>query len=346
MRGRYNGCTMNVYSEIPGYGRLTSIPVLSKKARQRLKWFDYYKSHNRNARLTCRYFGISPQTFYRWKRRYDPRHTESLEDRPHRPRHVRQPTYAVALVEAVLRLREKYPRWGKDKLVILLRRDGFASSASTIGRVLKKLRERGVLKEPLPNHISARKSRRQRPYAVRKPKDYVVKEPGDIVEVDTLDVRPLPGMVLKHFTARDVISKWDVLEAHTRASSKTAAAFIDTLLERMPFPIKVIQVDGGSEFQDYFEAECQRRGIKLLVLPPRSPKLNGHVERAQRTHTEEFYEVTDTSFEIAELNQALLEWERVYNTVRPHQALGYLTPEEFLKLHHQNKRKEEVSLII
>jgi len=346
MKGQYNGCIMNVYSTIPGANRLASIPAISKKAKQRLKWFDYYQFHYQNARLTCRYFGISPQTFYRWKRRYDPRHTESLEDRSHRPRQVRQPTYSVELVDAVLKLREEYPRWGKDKLVILLHREGFTSSTSTVGRILKKLKQRGVLKEPLPNHISARKNQRQRPYAIRKPKDYVVKEPGDIVEVDTLDVRPLPGVVLKHFTARDVISKWDVLEAHTRASSHTAAAFMDSLLGRMPFPVKVIQVDGGSEFQDCFEEECQRRGIKLFVLPPRSPKLNGHVERAQRTHTEEFYEVTDTSFEIAELNQALLEWERVYNTVRPHQALGYLTPQEFLKLYQQNKRKEGVSLII
>jgi putative transposase len=246
----------------------------------------------------------------------------------------------VELVEAVLRLREEYPRWGRDKLVILLRREGFASSASTVGRILKKLKERGVLEEPLPNHISARKSRRQRPYAVRKPKDYVVKEPGDIVEVDTLDVRPLPGVVLKHLTARDVISKWDVLEAHIRASSHTAAAFMDALLRRMPFPIKVIQLDWGSEFQDCFEEGCQRRGIKLFVLPPRSPKLNGHVERAQRTHTEEFCEVTGTSFELAELNQALLEWERVSKTVRRHQVLRYLTPKEFLRLHQRNKRKE------
>ncbi|MGB6872678.1 MAG: integrase core domain-containing protein, partial [Dehalococcoidia bacterium] len=279
-------------------------------------------------------------------RRYDPRHVESLEDHSHRPRHVRQPIYPVKLAEAVLKLREEYPRWGKDKLVILLRREGFASSASTVGRILKKLKERGVLKESLPNHISARKSQRQRPYAVRKPKDYVAKEPGDIVEVDTLDVRPLPGMILKHFTARDIISRWDVLEAHTRASSNTASGFIDTLLTRMPFPIKAIQVDGGSEFQDAFERECQRRGIKLFVLPPRSPKLNGHVERAQRTHTEEFYEVTDANFNIPELNQALLKWENVYNTIRPHQALGYLTPQEFLKHNQQNQRKEKVSLII
>ena len=108
----------------------------------------------------------------------------------------------------------------------------------------------------------------------------------------------------------------------------------------MPFPVKAIQVDGGSEFQDAFEREWQRRGIKLFVLPPRSPKLNGHVERAQRTHTEEFYEVTDSSFEIPELNRSLLKWEGVYDTVRPNQAPGYLTPQEYLEQHWQNKRKE------
>jgi hypothetical protein len=52
---------MNVYSTIPGYRSLASIPKLSKRAKQRLKWFDYYDSHNLNARLTCRYFGIPPK---------------------------------------------------------------------------------------------------------------------------------------------------------------------------------------------------------------------------------------------------------------------------------------------
>ena len=84
----------------------------------------------------------------------------------------------------------------------------------------------------------------------------------------------------------------------------------------------------------------QDRHVKLFVLPPRSPKLNGHVERAQRTHTEEFYEVTDSSFEMPELNRALLKWEGVYDTVRPSQALGYLTPQEYLEQYWQNKRKE------
>lgn len=153
-------------------------------------------------------------------------------------------------------------------------------------RILKKLKDRGVSREPLPNHISARKSHRQRPYAVRKQRDYAAKEAGEIVEVYTGDVRPLPNLVLKHFAARDVISKWDDLEAHTRASSHTAAAFMDALQRRMSSPVKVIQLDGGSEFQDYPDEKCQRSGTKLLVLLPRLPKLNGHLERTQRMHAE------------------------------------------------------------
>jgi len=324
-----------------GVSRLAGLQVeLSKRARQRLKWFDYYNSHGHNARLTCRYFGISPQTFYRWKRRYNPKHLESLEDRSHHPKHLRQPTYSVELVEAVLKLREEYPRWGKDKLVVLLREKGVSCSASTVGRIIHRLKERGVLKEPVPNHISARKRQRQRPYAIRKPKDYGISLVGDLVQLDTLDVRPLPGVLLKHFTAHDVISRWNIVSVYSRATANTAADFLDTLEERMPFPVKAIQVDGGSEFEAIFEQECQRRGIKLFVLPPRSPKLNGAVERAHRTHTEEFYEVTESSFDLPELREELLEWEQVYNTVRPHQALGYVTPLKFLQLRKEYLGKE------
>ena len=57
-----------------------------------------------------------------------------------------------------------------------------------------------------------------------------------------------------------------------------------------------------------------------------SPKLNGSVERAQRTHTEEFYEVAEFSLKIRAHNEELKTWEQIYNTVRPHQAFGYLTP--------------------
>ena len=152
------------------------------------------------------------------------------------------------------------------------------------------------------------------------------------MQLDTLDIRVL----LKHFTAHDVISRWNTVSVYSRVTANTATGFLDTLEKRMPFPVKAIQVDGGSEFEAVFEEECQKRGIKLFVLPPRSPKLNGGVERAHRTHTEEFYEVTESSFALSELREELLQWERVYNTVRPHQALAYLTPLQFLK-----RRKEE-----
>ena len=166
-------------------------------------------------------------------------------------------------------------------------------------------------------------------------------QPGDLVQVDTLDVRPVPGVVLKHFTARDIVSRWDVLEAHTRATATTAARFLDRLVARMPFPVHAIQVDGGPEFQAAFEEACQAHGIRLFVLPPRSPKLSGCVERAQRTHTEEFYEVTPFSLEIVALNRELLAWERTYNTVRPHKALGYLTPAQFLNRWTAQRKEAE-----
>lgn len=311
---------------------------LSHQGKQRLKWMEHYESHGKNAALTCRYFGISRQSFYRWRGRYNRWELSSLEERSRRPRRLRKPTWSTELSKKVLKLREQYPRWGKDKLVVLLSREGVEASTSMVGRILTDLKRRGVLTEPLPNFISVRKRQRQRPYGVRKPKDYVVKRPGDLVEVDTLDVRPLPGTVLKHFTARDVISRWDVLEAHSSATAQNAATFLDALKERMPFAVKAIQVDGGSEFEAEFEQECKSRKIKLFVLPPRSPKLNGSVERAQRTHTEEFYEVREFSLKIASLNDELKQWERIYNTVRPHQALGYLTPEEFVRAWRAEKR--------
>ncbi len=74
------------------------------------------------------------------------------------------------------------------------------------------------------------------------------------------------------------------------------------------------------------------------MLPPRSPKLNGTVERVQCTHTEESYEVTNSSLEMAALNQELLAWEHTYHTIHPHQALAYLSPHQFVTQgQHQGK---------
>jgi putative transposase len=195
---------------------------------------------------------------------------------------------------------------------------------------LTYLKKRGEIREPVHGAISARRKVR-RSYAVRKPRDYAITQPGDLVQIDTLDVRPAPGSVLKQFTARDVISKCDVIEVHERATARTATEFIGTLRSRMPFPIKALQIDGGSEFFAEFEQHCKEIGIKLFVLPPRSPKLNGSVERANRTHTEEFYEVNNCAWTVSELNPQLVRWEYIYNCIRPHYSLNHKTPLQFLR---------------
>jgi transposase InsO family protein len=241
---------------------------------------------------------------------------------------VREPTWSQELAQAVLHFRQEY-HWGKDKLVVLAHRAGWEVSTSMVGRILHSLKEQGLVWEPGLGDPCMVKRPHKRLYATRKPRDYVAKAPGDLVEVDTADIRLLPGEVYKHFGARDVIGRWDVLDVHHRATGQTAAGFLDVILERMPFPVRAIQVDGGSEFRAEFEEGCRRRGILLFELPPRSPKLNGHVERANRTHQEEFYQMLDPPDSLDELRDGLRAQETVYNTIRPHQALGQRTPWEF-----------------
>ena len=188
----------------PRSGHLAGVGVeLSRAARVRLAWMDFYRV-TPNVALTCRHFGISRQTFYRWQRRYDPYDLTTLEARSHRPHRQRQPTWSFLLEEKVLRLRLQFPRCGKDKLAILLRRQQLPVSPSMVGRILTHLKRHGRLVEPPRSGVpGSRRALRPPPDAVRKPKQYAVSQPGDLVELDTLDVRPLPGLVCKQFTARD-----------------------------------------------------------------------------------------------------------------------------------------------
>ena len=343
MRGRI-GVTMSRYgSIIPGSNFITSLSrqsKISRDAKKRLRWFDHYRKYG-NARLTCRYFGISAQTFYRWKRRFDKYDLTTLEGLSCRPHRVRRSQISSHVVGSIKELREQYPRWGRDKLAVLLHREGIEISSSTVGRVINRLKARGVLREPINTRIAklARKRKRKPRYATRIPKDYRVEAPGDLVEVDTLRVKLLPDLVRYQFSARDVISRCDGLRAYCRQSSFAGSLFLEYLERKFPFKIKAIQIDGGSEFKKHFEKACQEKGILLFLLPPNSPKLNGHVERANRTHREEFYEVEEIELKLEDHNKQLEKWEYVYNHIRPHQSLDYLTPYEYYQqwlLNHIN----------
>ncbi len=106
---------------------------LSRAAQSRLRWMLFYYFNGQNAARTCRRFGISRRTFYRWRRRFDRHDLRTLEELSHRPHQVRQPTWTAQLAERVLALRQQYPRWGKDKLVVLLRREKRTVSTSMVG---------------------------------------------------------------------------------------------------------------------------------------------------------------------------------------------------------------------
>src|SRR5258708_40029456 len=81
---------------------------LSRAARTRFHWMLFYLFNGRNAARPCRHFGISRQTFYRWRRRFDRHDLTTLEGRSHRPRNIRRPTWTTATAERVLALRKQY----------------------------------------------------------------------------------------------------------------------------------------------------------------------------------------------------------------------------------------------
>jgi putative transposase len=334
---------------IPGSEYIRSLVrqgTVSKEGARRLRWMDHYAEHG-NARLTCRYFGISPQTFYRWKNRYDPYDLTTLEEESRRPHRVRLRKTPRAVESRVLELRDRYPRWGREKLAVLLEREGIRLSGSTVGRVMARLRERGLLVEPenVRQAKLARRRRRKPRYAVRKPKGYRVEAPGDLVQVDTLQVWLVPKEVRFQFSAWDMTTKYGASRAYRRQTSTAAADFLHHLKTKFPFPIKAIQIDGGSEFMDQFEEACRSLEIELFVNPPKCPEMNGGVERLNRTSREEFYEVEDLALLTAELNRQIEEWEHTYNYIRPHETLDYLTPNEYYR-QWKKIQKSQVSLML
>ncbi|MBA2469889.1 MAG: transposase [Chloroflexia bacterium] len=307
---------------------LPNAPTLSIEATFRLLCIEH--AARRGVADAALAFKTPGSTIYRWRTRYRPDDLTSLEPRSRRPKRTRRTTWTAAQEDAVLVLRRQYPRMGKMPLQVLLRGQGGRLSASMVGRILGSLRRRDLLREP--HAVRVRKARPQRPYATRVPKDKrQPTDPGALIQLDTMHLRPLPNVERRQFTAIDVVSRVAVVGVRATTSAGTATAFLDELVARMPFPVQAIQVDGGSESMADFERTCQARDIALYVLPPRSPKLNGRVERLNGTARREFWECYDGDLDLPTVQQALRAWEATYNTIRPHQAVGYETPHAFLR---------------
>ena len=207
-------------------------------------------------------------------------------------------------MQAVEEWRLEEPTWGKAKIVVKLREDGFSVSEATVGRILAHLVTRGAVL-PVPAMRKAAKTQKwaaKRRFAERLPRYAKATRPGQIVQLDTVFVTLAPGKHIKHFTAYDPVAKWTVAKAYNRATAASAAMFLDKLTADMPFKVEAIQVDGGSEFMAEFEDACQSRAIKLFVLPPKSPEINGAVERCNGAWRYEFYAVYDLPTRVDQLN--------------------------------------------
>ncbi len=265
--------------------------------------------------------GVPLSTLRRWEKR-----PERLSTRPLR---VRLPELRRGIEGRVRELRKRFPAWGRGKIAAVLRREGIRVSEATVGRAIRDLVRRGLM-APVST-FTAHSRRSRRPHAVRIPRALRAERPGQAVQVDTLSASLRPGKTVKQFTAVDRVSRWCPAMAASNATAASAARFLDRLVRQAPFTVEAVQVDGGSEFMAEFESACADRDIALAVLPPKSPKQNGRVERLQATWRNEFHNVQDTASNVTGLRPLIDEYMAFYNTQRPHDALDGLTPDEYLQ---------------
>lgn len=281
------------------------------------------------AERAARAVGVPRASLYRWEKRPEPR--------SRRPKRTRTKSWTPALLEAVESLRLDHPMWGRAKLGPLLRREGFVVSDSTVGRIIAYLVARGVV-ERVPNLRTRRGGAARgwrRNHAQRLPKGKKPTTPGELVQIDTLSVNVRPDKAIKQFTAYDPVARFTAAKAFSTKSAGCAKNFLDKVLHAFPFPIRGIQVDGGSEFMAAFEQACKDKGLALFVLPPKRPDLNGAVERAQSSWRYEFYACHDLPHRLDRLNEHIDAFAHLYNHHRPHGALGGRTPSEYLTLTSQ-----------
>jgi len=165
-------------------------------------------------------------------------------------------------------------------------------------------------------------------------KRYAKRVPGHHIQVDVtfLTLKKDDGEKIRRFryTAIDDATRIRALKIYNRHTQKNAIEFIDYVIEKFPFRIHTIRIDRGHEFQALFHWHVEDKGIRHVYIKPRSPQLNGKVERSHRSDKEEFYQLLTYTDDV-DLNKKLEEWERFYNFGRPHGAFDGKTPYEALR---------------
>lgn len=313
---------------IVGAASFSRIKSISKEAQIRLYWLDWYREHSCNAELTCRHFGISKSVFYRWKNRFEgsKKDLASLESVTSKPHHVRHETIDYEIVSKILKLKDKYKRWGKHKILVVLLEENpdIKISESSVGRVLKR---RGLVniygagaKKRKKSNIYIEKTR-----AKREDRDL---SPGHQVQIDVKYYRVETSWYYR-FVAIDTKTRIKHHKVYFSKTSSIGEAFLREIEKLFPFPIEGYQTDNGSEFLKEFHAWIEDNHRNHYFTYAYTPQMNGRVERVIKTDTEEFWDFQDPDANLDELNKLAREWDFVYNHIRPHQALDDKTPMQY-----------------
>ena len=144
------------------------------------------------------------------------------------------------------------------------------------------------------------------------------------------------------YTAIDDCTRIRVLRIYPRNNQKTAIQFIDYVLEKLPFPSRSSRPTTAPSSKAPSTGTSSTAASATSTSNPRTPRLNGKVERSHRIDAEEFYRLLDgVVIDDTELfNDKLQEWEDFYNFHRPHGGLGGQTPYERLRQKNQRPRRK------
>lgn len=315
----------NKYELLRGTARLKG---LSKQAMLRLDWIIYYHTKaNLNASLTCRYFGISPKTFYKWFNRFDEVDLSSLEDRSKAPNHVRQREYTNVQYLRIIELRKQYIRYGKMKLLELYTNKYPEDNNITSWKIQCIIEITGIYYHPKRQaKINRKRVLSQKRKKITELKKKKIK--GFLLCLDTI-VLYWNGKKRYIITAIDRYTKVAYARMYNNHSSYNAEDFLYRLYFVLDGKIENIQTDNGSEFKGLFDNRCKKLKIPHYYSRIKTPKDNAVVERFNRTIQEEFVKMGNMTDDTELFNKRLNEWLIHYNFQRPHQTLDYMPPINF-----------------
>jgi len=322
---RRTGSQTRIGTLVPGLSSVRRTVSLSKQAKLRLGWMDYYQAHQGNTALTCRHYGIARSCFHKWHQRFTRQGLAGLATHSTRPTRVRQSLVPLAVVDRIRLLRQANPEFSKYKLAVILKRDyGYTLSASTIGRILSRY----SLFFAAPLRPKGHPARRQQLQRLRKPRNLLATQPGHLVE---FDVKYLPSIGTKRygFVAIDVVSKRASVHVAQSLSSYQATIAWKKAVYLLGLPAAVL-TDNGSENLGAFAKLLQSQPTAHHFARPHTPKDKPHVERFIGSLERECIQWGGVATDLADQQRLISRWLHKYHSYRPHQALGYLTPDEYL----------------